>query len=251
MNGASGVRGRYDEPGPNRDQTARDGSDSTASPTGGGSPGLGLVACGRVLFGCLRVEERRCQVGCLQELAVVRMEIPASRLDRLMPEDLLQHVQGDAGIGHPCRSRMTQAVSCQTGLPEPGDEVVPVSRVAHRRSGEDAATRADQESLVGVAVLREAFEHGLERCEGRDGANVAALGLLGHQPALAGVGLPPNCDDARVPVDIPDPQARDLAASGSKQRGEHDEVGIALVHLGAGVSERLERLQIPERVGAR
>jgi hypothetical protein len=70
---------------------------------------------------------------------VVRVQIPLGGLDRLVPEDLLEHVQGDAGVGHPGRPGVAEAVAGEVAEPEALHEVVPVGRVADGRGGQDAA----------------------------------------------------------------------------------------------------------------
>jgi hypothetical protein len=127
-----------------------------------------------------------------------------------MPEDLLQDMELDSGVGHPGSSGVTQAVAGQVGQADAGDDLVPVRRVANCRGGEDAAFRADQQLILGVFACGEAFEDGTERVEYWDAAFFAALGLLGDQAASAGVDLAGDDDEVLLESDVPDLEPGDL-----------------------------------------
>ena len=104
-----------------------------------------------------------------------------------MPEDVLERVQWwDAGVGHPGRSGVAQAVPGEVGQAEPRDDAVPVGGVADGRGGEVAALRANEELVFGFLALREAFQDGAERFEDRHLAVFAALGRLVTRPPLPG-----------------------------------------------------------------
>lgn len=79
----------------------------------------------------------------------------------------MEHVERDAGVGHPGRPGVPQAVPGEVLKPEAFHEVVPAGRVAHGRGGEHAAAWATQERIVGLLVGGEAFEDGFESVEDR------------------------------------------------------------------------------------
>lgn len=78
----------------------------------------------------------------------------------------------------------------------------------------------------------------------------ASLGLLDDPATLVGIVLAFDLHDPVAPVDVPDAQVGDLGASGRQERGEHDVVGVGLVHLPAGVGERPQGGEVGDRVGA-
>ena len=90
-----------------RDQTGTNPTTRPLLPAQGGprSPARGHVLRGR--FG-LRGEERASCCGGVGEVAMIRVEVAAGCVDRLVPEDLLEHMQRHARIGKPRRSRMTR-----------------------------------------------------------------------------------------------------------------------------------------------
>lgn len=104
------------------------------------------------------------------EVPVVGVEIALGGLDRLVPEDLLEDVQGDAGVGHPRRPGVPEAVSGEIPQPESCDEVIPVSRVPHRRGGQDAAAWPAQEwsfdLLPKEPITRQSLALATMRCTG-------------------------------------------------------------------------------------
>ena len=79
----------------------------------------------------------------------------------------------------------------------------------------------------------EAFENGFECVEHRHGAVSPALGLLDDEAPSAGVVLASDPHDAVAPVHVPGAQPSDLGATGGEEGGEHDVIGIRLVHLPA------------------
>ena len=127
----------------------------------------------------------------------------------------------DAGVGHPGRSGVAQAVPGEVGQAEPRDDAVPVGGVADGRGGEVAALRANEELVFGFLALREAFQDGAERFEDRHLAVFAALGRLGDQATLAGEHLPADHDEVLAEVHVPDLQPGHLRGSCGQQRGEH------------------------------
>ena len=80
--------------------------------------------------------------GGFGEVPVVGVEVALGGLDRLVPEDLLEHVQGDAGVGHPGRPGVAQTVPGEVVEAELCDEAVPVGGVADGGCGEDAAAES-------------------------------------------------------------------------------------------------------------
>ncbi len=85
--------------------------------SGGGQKGVGLLGRGR-------------------KVTVVGVEITAGGLHRGVTEDVLEHMQRNAGTGHPGRPGVTQAVPGEVGQPELRDDAVPVGGVADGRGGE-------------------------------------------------------------------------------------------------------------------
>ena len=97
---------------------------------------------------------------------------------------------------------MAEAVAGEVGQAEVDDDLVPVRRVPHGRGGEGAALRSYEQPVVRFFTFCEAFEDRSQRFEDRDPALLASFGLLGDEPALAGVGLPGDDDDVLVEPDI-------------------------------------------------
>lgn len=64
--------------------------------------------------------------GGFGEVSVVGVEVALGGLDLLVSEDLLEHVQGDAGVGHPGCSGVSQPVTGEVTEAELLHEVVPV-----------------------------------------------------------------------------------------------------------------------------
>src|SRR5699024_2453891 len=122
-----------------------------------------------------------------EKLPVVGMEIPACRLDGLVAEDLLQHVQRDTSIGHPCRAGVSESVTGEAWLAELGDDVVPVRRVTHCRCREDAAAGSDDETCIRRSVFREPFEDGNQWREDWDRRLSRPLVCLVTRPPAAGM----------------------------------------------------------------
>lgn len=108
-------------------------------------------------------------------------------------------MQRDAGVYHPGRAGVPEAVSGEVGQAEIADDLVPVRRVPHGRGRESTALRADQQPVLGLLPLREPLKNRAERVEDRDAAFSAAFGLFRDEPAFARVGLP--CDDHDVLVE--------------------------------------------------
>lgn len=100
-------------------------------------------------------------------MSVVGVEIPAGGLHRGVPENLLEHVQWDAGVGHPRCTRVAEPVTGEIGQAEVRDDLVPVRRIPHRRCRQHPAAWATQERIVGLLVGGEAFEDGFESVEDR------------------------------------------------------------------------------------
>ena len=75
-------------------------------------------------------------------VAVVGVQVSACGLDGRAAEDLLEDVERDAGICHPCRAGVPEAVSGEVGQAEIADDLAPVRRVPHGRGRERAARRA-------------------------------------------------------------------------------------------------------------
>ena len=200
--------------------------------SGGGEEGVGLLSGGG-------------------EVAVVGVQVAAGGLHRGVPEDVLEDVQRDAGVGHPCRPGVAQAVPGEVRQPELRHDAVPVRGVADGRSGEVAALRTDQQRVRGLLAVGEAFQHGSERFEDRHASLFAALGRLRDQATLAGEHLPADHHEVLVEVDIPDLQPRDLRGSGREQRGEHHEVAVGLMDLPTRPGEPVEGLHVGDRVRPR
>ena len=154
----------------------------------------------------------------------------------------------DACVSEPGRSGVPQPVPGEVVEPELLHEVVPVGRIADGGGGEDSAAGSAQERVGGLLVVGEAFEDGFEGVEHWDGAVSAAFGLFDDEAASSGVVLASDPHDAVVPVHIPSSQSCDLGAAGGEEGGEHDVIGIRLVHLSTRVREPLQRGKVRERV---
>ena len=113
-------------------------------------------------------------------------------------------------------------------------------RVSDCRGGEDASARSDEQSFLWCPILGEALQNGAERLQDRYVSDVAPIGLLGDQPSDSRVRLATDGHDVGVPVDVSDLEPCYLAAAGGQECAQHDEVGVALVDLAAGVGEGVE-----------
>lgn len=82
---------------------------------------------------------------------------------------------------------MSEAVTGEVGQAEVRDDLVPVRRIPHRRRRQHAALRSDQELIVGLFPLCEAFEHRTQRLQDRHAAFFAALGGFGDADDIASV----------------------------------------------------------------
>ncbi|HML51339.1 MAG TPA: hypothetical protein PKD84_08015 [Propionicimonas sp.] len=123
-----------------------------------------------------------------------------------MPENLLEHVQGDAGVGHPGRSGVPQLVTGEVAEAEPCHEVVPAARVAHGGGREDSTAWSAQERIAGLLAVGEALEDGFDSVEHREGTVSAAFGLLDDEATFAGIVLVSDPRDPVVPVHVSDPE---------------------------------------------
>jgi hypothetical protein len=73
------------------------------------------------------------------------MQIATRNRRVLVTRDTLEDVQLYASVGHPCQERVAEPVTHQAGLADLADQTLPVSRIAHRGRGDDAAARSGQE----------------------------------------------------------------------------------------------------------
>lgn len=96
---------------------------------------------------------------------MVGVQVALGGLDRLVPEDLLEHVESDAGVGHPGCSGVAEPVAGEVVEAELCHEVVPVGSVADGGCGEDSAAWPPQERVVGLLVCGETFENRFEGVE--------------------------------------------------------------------------------------
>ncbi|MGC0364239.1 hypothetical protein ABH922_002223 [Rhodococcus sp. 27YEA15] len=133
---------------------------------------------------------------------MVWVQVALGGLDRLVPEDLLEHMEGDAGVGHPGCSGVAEPVAGEVVEAELCHEVVPVGGVAGRRCSEDTAARPPQEWVVGLFLSGKTFEDGFESVEHRDRAISATLGLFDDETASAGVVLASDPNDVVFPVHV-------------------------------------------------
>lgn len=179
---------------------------------------------------------------------MVGVQVALGGFDRLVPEDLLEHMERDAGVGHPGCSGVAEPVAREVVEAELCHEVVPVGGVADRRCSEDAAARPPQERVVGLFPSGETFENGFESAKHRDRAVSATLGLFDDETASAGVVLASDPDDVVVPVQVTCPQSCDFGTAGCQEGGQHDVIGVGLVHFPTGGREVLQRREIGERV---
>ena len=62
-----------------------------------------------------------------------RLQVTLGGFDRLMPEDLLQHVERDARVGEPRRTRVAEPVTGQIRQTEALDERAPTWLPGGRR----------------------------------------------------------------------------------------------------------------------
>ncbi|WP_314429832.1 hypothetical protein [Microbacterium lacticum] len=96
--------------------------------------------------------------------------------------------------------------------------------------------------------MGESFEDRFEGVEHRDGSVSSAFGLFDDESASAGVVLASDLHDAVVPVHVPGAKACDFGAACGEEGGEHDVIGIGLVHLPARGRELLQRGKVRESV---
>lgn len=94
-------------------------------------------------------------------MAVVGMQVSAGGLHRGVPEDVLEDVQRDAGVCHPGRAGVAEAVPGEIGQTKIAHDLVPVRRVPHGRGRECAALRADQQPVLGLLAVIPAGGSGL------------------------------------------------------------------------------------------
>jgi hypothetical protein len=86
---------------------------------------------------------------------MIKVDIPLRCLDRLMPEHLLEDVQSDAGVSHPRRPRVPEAVPGEVRQTEARDEVIPVGRIPALGESELASLYGQRVggSLVALVVF--------------------------------------------------------------------------------------------------
>lgn len=98
---------------------------------------------------------------------------------------------------------MSRAVPDEAGLADLADDVVPAGRVTECGRGDNASSRAGEQSCGRVPVGDEAVQRRSQRLDDRDGASPSSFRLLGHQAAAPRIGLPKHVDESAVQVDVP------------------------------------------------
>lgn len=110
-------------------------------------PPVPRSSLGRLLL--LGIEVRVGLRGSGREMAGVRVQVAARRLDGLVSEDALEDMQRDPSVGHPRRAGVSEPVPGERGKSEPGNEFVPLrprrSQEACRRT---AVAQPDRQSGI-------------------------------------------------------------------------------------------------------
>jgi hypothetical protein len=92
----------------------------------------------------LPVEERVRAGSSVGEVPGVGVQVAAGGLDGLVPEDALEDMEGDAGVGEPGRSGVTKPVPGEARLFKMGDELISFRRVPHGVGSEHATAGSGQ-----------------------------------------------------------------------------------------------------------
>lgn len=123
-----------------------------------------------------------------------------------MAGDPLQHVQLDAGVGHPRERCVSEPVADQPWQPQLLDKGVPSRGISQSRCGEDAAAWSQHQSFIRESIGSQTLQGRAEGIDDRYDPGASALGGLGDQAAATGVGLSPYLNEALLEDDVADVQ---------------------------------------------
>lgn len=127
-----------------------------------------------------------------------------------MPEDLLEDMEGDSGVGEPGGTGVSEAVSGEVGQAEVSNDLVPAGGVANVGCREEAATRTDEEWCLRLLERAESFQDRPEWVENRHARLFAALGWLGDEAAPAGKDLSSDDDEVLCEIHVVDLKTGDF-----------------------------------------